>query len=254
MIGLFLFAAFICYLGVTRLVIQAGLVFVRPPLIPQAFAAYTLGSASISPACMTSLAFSCTWLCDLIACFMPCAANAVRLGGAAPRARRMVFVAIAATLAVGLPISIAYTLHLSYRYGAYNAGGWIFGAGARVPFESIVQKMRNPFPTDWMRLFFLAEGSVVMIALTVVRYKFPWWPVHPLGFAVAGGIHVTWVAFSIFLGWLAKLALIRIGGAKLHRAAWPFFLGLILGHFAGAGISFLVDMIWFVGRGHYLRY
>jgi len=32
----------------------------------------------------------------------------------------------------------------------------------------------------------------------------------------------------------------------------PFFIGLILGFFAGAGVSFLVDMAWFPGEGHML--
>jgi hypothetical protein len=29
-----------------------------------------------------------------------------------------------------------------------------------------------------------------------------------------------------------------------------FFIGLILGHFMGAGISFVIDMVWFPGQGH----
>jgi hypothetical protein len=43
--------------------------------------------------------------------------------------------------------------------------------------------------------------------------------------------------FAFFISWLAKLMLIRYGGMRMHRAAIPFFLGLILG-------DYVVGSIW----------
>ena len=42
--------------------------------------------------------------------------------------------------------------------------------------------------------------------------------------------------FSIFLGWAAKLILLRLGGMRLYRRALPFFLGLILGDYVAGSI------------------
>jgi hypothetical protein len=68
--------------------------------------------------------------------------------------------------------------------------------------------------------------------------------------AAGSAYPVTNVVFSLFLGWVAKSAILRLGGGGAYRLARPFFLGLIMGHYVGAGISFFVDMIWFAGQGH----
>ena len=58
------------------------------------------------------------------------------------------------------------------------------------------------------------------------------------------------IGFPIFIGWVLKAGIVKLGGVKGFRDARPFFIGLILGHFFGTGISFVVDAIWFHGQGH----
>ena len=48
---------------------------------------------------------------------------------------------------------------------------------------------------------------------------------------------------SIFIGWLVKASVLRYGGVTLYRRARPFFLGLILGHYATGGLWCLIDGI-----------
>ena len=79
-VSLLLFYAVITlYLGLTRIVVEGGLVFVRGPLLPQAFAMHTIGPGSLGPRTMTGLALSYAWACDPIANFMPFGANAIRI-------------------------------------------------------------------------------------------------------------------------------------------------------------------------------
>ena len=85
-----------------------------------------------------------------------------------------------------------------------------------------------------------------------LRYVFPWWPLHPIGFAASTAYPVNRIVFSIFFAWLAKFAILRMGGIDLYRKAAPFFLGLMIGYFTGVGVSFVVDLIWFPQRGHSL--
>ena len=247
---MFLFATLILYLGVTRCVIEGGLVFVRGPLIPQTFAIRTLGVHAISKVTMTSLAFSYAWLCDMIVEFMPFAANAAHLGTTRRLGRRAVVQAIVLALGVGILVSIFYTIYLGYQHGAFNWDEWAFASGAEVPFKNLVTKLKNPFPPDTKRLTMLGVGAVVGGLIIAARYRIPGVPLHPLGFAVASVTQITWCMLSIFLAWLIKTAIIRLGGLQLFTKARPFFLGLIIGHFAGAGMVAFIDYFFFLGQGH----
>ena len=248
--GVFLFAVFVIYLGITRIVIEGGLVFLRGPLIAQPFTAYVLGVSSLSPPSMTALAVSYAWFCDIKSFFMPAVAHAAKLSDVLKLRRRAVLVAVSLALVVGVFTSMAYTLSMGYERGAYNYGDWIFRRGAETPYDAIVRKMQNPFDTDWRRIGFLGAGAIAMGIFTFLRYRFTWWPLHPIGFPVAYTLPVRLSALSIFLAWAAKSLILKFGGIRLYRRLQPFFFGLIAGYFTGCGISFAVDMIWFPGQGH----
>ena len=52
--------------------------------------------------------------------------------------------------------------------------------------------------------------------------------------------------FSIMIGWLLKVLIVRFGGSSLYQSAKPFFLGLILGETAAAGMWLLVSVILYL--------
>ncbi len=84
-----------------------------------------------------------------------------------------------------------------------------------------------------------------MSLLMMCRYRFPWWPIHPAGLAV-GLTHPTFnVWFSIFVAWLIKAIVLKMGGIGLYRRTRPFFLGMILGAFAATGLWLVID--WLAG-------
>jgi hypothetical protein len=64
-----------------------------------------------------------------------------------------------------------------------------------------------------------------------------WWPLHPLGYALATTQSMDYMWFPFFLAWLAKCLTLRYGGIKAYRSALPFFLGLILG-------DYVVPTLW----------
>ena len=154
----FLFGVFVLYLGVTRIVIEGGLVFLRGPMIAQHFTAYTLGVSSLSPASMTGLALSYTWFCDVKSFFMPAVAHAVKLGDVLQLRRKAILAGVGIALCVGIAASMGYTLYMGYQLGAYNYGDWIFRRGSETPYDAMVKKMQNPFGTDWRRLELLGAG------------------------------------------------------------------------------------------------
>ena len=98
--------------------------------------------------------------------------------------------------------------------------------------------------------------SVVMAVpcgYVLSRYRFPGWPIHPVGFTIARGVAIDGAFFTIFLAWLVKAILLRLGGIGLYRQTQPFFLGMLVGFSAGLTLNFLVDMIWFPGQGHHIH-
>ncbi len=249
---LLLLAVAVIYLGVTRIAIEGGLVFFRSPLVPQALPLYALGPASLSGPTMAGLALSYGWACDPIAVFMPSGANAARIHSDRRFPRGVYIAAIAVSLTVSLAVSCYASLKLAYAFGGFNFGEWVFTGGGRVPYDTMVQKIRAAEGVGVKRLIFLGIGALVTVLFTAMRYRFPWWRFHPIGFAVASVGQVRLSVLTLFLGWLIKMTLIRIGGLILYNRAKPFFVGLVLGHFTGAGLSFFIDMIWFRGQGHSL--
>jgi len=251
-IVLFLFAAFTLYIGITRIVVEGGLVFLRGPMIPQPFTIRLLGSINIPAPSMTALALSYAWFCDVKAFFMPAVAHATKLLEAVRIQRKAVLTAVVVAVVVGVFVSVVFVLHTGYTYGAHHRGFWIFGGGARVPYDNVLSKIRNPFGPDWTRLKLLASGGVVMFLLMAARFRFPWWPVHPIGYVVSFTWAIWMSASSVFVGWLCKFLVLRIGGIKLFNTLKPAFLGLILGHFLACGVGLVVDIIWFPEQGHRL--
>jgi hypothetical protein len=86
-------------------------------------------------------------------------------------------------------------------------------------------------------------GAAVTSVLSVLRLSFAGWPLHPVGFIMvySWGLRLMW--FSIFLGWLLKLLIVRYGGARFYTACKPFFIGLIIGESVAAGFWLIVGII-----------
>ena len=89
-------------------------------------------------------------------------------------------------------------------------------------------------------------GFVVTFLLYSLRHRFLWWPFHPIGYVMTaatwGGLADYW--FSVFLGWLTKIIIVKYFGLKAHRRAVPFFLGLVLGDYVVSSLWSLVGTIF----------
>jgi hypothetical protein len=82
-----------------------------------------------------------------------------------------------------------------------------------------------------------------MTLLMLARHRLLWWPLHPIGYPVSMVWLMDQLWFSIFLAWLFKLTIMKYGGPGLFQRAKPFFLGLIVGQFAIAGVWLVVDYL-----------
>lgn len=250
---LFLGCVLIAYVGITRIVVQTGVYYVTTPIVSQAMTIVSLGTHAITPPGLTALGLAYSFFGDVQSIFMPAAAHAAKLHDAIRSDRRGLSVAIAVAVLVGFAASIGYIIVMGYEQGASNFRSWFFqvssGAGLRA-FEEVLGKIKTPEGMDVQKLTFMAGGAAAMAGLTVMQYRFPWWPLHPVGLSVASVWMIRNQAAAIFVVWAVKRLILRFGGIDRYRRAVPFFIGLILGHFLGVGLSFFVDLLFFPGVGH----
>jgi hypothetical protein len=54
-------------------------------------------------------------------------------------------------------------------------------------------------------------------------------------------MHTTWIPF--FIGWLAKVVVVRFGGLRLYRRTLPLAIGLMLGDFLSQGFWLVVSLL-----------
>ena len=250
----FLAAQFILYIGVTRIVAESGLVYMRGPITAQAFTWRTFGASGMAPPSAVGLALTYTFFCDAKGFAITCLSHITKMAEAIRARKRWVTMAVVLAVFVGAVSAISYILYQGYSVGSYNFGGHTFdnpGGGIGGVWEFSASRIKNPsFGTDSKRLSFLGIGAVFTAILTYLRYRLPWWPIHPIGFIISSSAVISNAAFSIFIVWLIKTILLRLGGPSLYRRAIPLFLGMLCGYLLGVGLGAVVDFFWFYGCGH----
>ncbi|GIW76956.1 MAG: hypothetical protein KatS3mg104_2019 [Phycisphaerae bacterium] len=90
--------------------------------------------------------------------------------------------------------------------------------------------------------------------LAFLQLTYNAWPLHPIGFLMVFSFSMKRIWFSIFLGWLMKALVIRLGGSRLLQAARPVVLGLILGDVLASGgfglVAILLNLLGIEYQNH----
>jgi hypothetical protein len=138
--------------------------------------------------------------------------------------RKLWKVCLLATI-VSIIVTFWAFLDLSYKWG--GPGAW----RGNLAYNAIERLLRQPVGTDTTLLSATAFGLIFVMAGTALRLRFLWWPLHPLGYPLAGYYFFAHLWFPFFVSWLIKAPLLKYGGIRAYRKALPLFLGLILGDF-----------------------
>ncbi len=250
LVALFGFGTLVANLGMARMMAQAGLIYVRAPLTANVFALFTVGPANLSPEALGALAGTYTITAFNKGMFVPYLIHVARLTPSITRVGRSLLKLLVAATAVAMVVGIWYTIEESYRVGSTGFGSWPYPKHGLMIYQPMVDSIVQPKSTDFGRLACLGIGALVMIGLTGAHYRFPWWPLHPLGLPMYTTWSVETTALTIFLVWLAKSTIMRIGGMSLYERVKPLFIGMPVGYALGVTISFAVDMLWFPGAGN----
>ncbi len=234
---IFLFVVIAIFIGLTKIVCQAGVAYMNHPVSAGVFAINTLGPSGIGPGGATAVSFTFPWAGDLRILLMASFANGLKLLSAFKVKGRLIFVFAILAILAGLVSSILAVICIGYKYGGINCASWQAQGMASHTFNWARELMLHPEKVvDARRFLFLGIGAVVMTALTMARMRFLAWPLHPIGFAVPLSTPFYFMWFSIFLAWLPKVLILKYGGPKAYKSSLPFFLGMIMGAFVSAGI------------------
>lgn len=244
----YLLGVFILYIAMTRVIAEAGVISLRTPLNPQPFAMVIKGTAGLTRETLVSTSLSYCLHSDIKTTIMPACAHSVMLFDTLEGNRRAMIWPIVIAMGAGLIATIAYTIYMGYTYGMANIP--FMSVGGEHVWNDLVKKSTTPRSPPWKAILFMGIGAAITLALMATRYRFPGWPLHPIGFAAGPIYPVRDLAVSFFVAWLAKGSILKLGGIQGFRSARPFFVGMIVGHFVGASISFIIDVIWFYGDGH----
>jgi hypothetical protein len=102
-------------------------------------------------------------------------------------------------------------------------------------------------PRHFWRYF--ALGIILIGGCAVLRLRYTWWPFHPLPLLFFGSWAMSRLFFSFLLGWLIKVAILRVGGGKVFARLKPLFIGIVCGQIATGGFWLLVNVIYYLIHG-----
>ncbi len=240
---------FITYLGTARVIAETGVIYFSMPMTPNGLLPFIFGPKSFDASTLTALRLVDSVRSQSKAMFMPPLVHAARIADMAGRNKKLLVLGIGLTLVIGIGAAIAYSLYLGYLHGAYNFNDFPFTRYPPRTYDGLVKALKGEEKWESERPLFLLLGVGIFAAVSLMRYRFTWWPLTPIGMVVPL-THAVHSVFSVFMAWGIKSIILRIGGVDLYRRLRPLFLGLLVGHALGVILSFFVDQIWFPGQGH----
>ena len=136
---------------------------------------------------------------------------------------------------VGTIASFSALISLPYKYGAYTWG--------KEAFDRLQNWLNHPISRDYSAISQMGLGLIFTLSLMIMKRRFLWWSLHPVGYAVGSGWAMSWMWFSVFVSWLSKKILLKYRGLKTYQNAIPLFLGLILGQFVVGSLWSIIGVV-----------
>jgi len=182
----------------------------------------------------------------------------------AQRQRRLL-TAMAWALLLGCFVGIISSLECYYHYSqpispqtAHTMiNSWALDAQNNQPANNVVKPMDMVSKGSWdSRGTFnpwqhMLAGAAITVLLQTLSMRYAAWPLLPVGYVASQTYYVQQASISIFLGWLAKVLVLRFGGTRMYMAARPLFIGLILGECTAVGIWLVINLLLAMGGYDY---
>jgi len=233
-VPILLIVSVIFFTLVARVVATAGVPTARSPIVPAYFIISGFGTSLLGAKGLVALVFTFIWQGESRTSPMVAASNGLKLAETVRGSKRLLFWGLMIALIASLGASLFTTLKLSYSFGAINLNLLQWAGAHGWPYIGpVITELPGANLRGWL---FKGIGGGVEFLLMWAQHRWYWWPLHPIGFAIAVGWLTSSIWFSALLAWLFKLTILHVGGGKLFRSLKPFFLGLILGEVVTGGV------------------
>ncbi|MCC6483418.1 MAG: hypothetical protein IT209_01120 [Armatimonadetes bacterium] len=233
---------FVVGLVLTRSVSEGGLLMTETSFRPVDIIRVFAPPASLGAQNLTAMAFMDTaFLRDQRGLLLSGFLDSLKISDGVS-IRRRTFLPLF-VVAIVLAALVSGYLQMYYTYlakGALNLYSYAYSDNATWSFNDYQEHIRaisngiTPDPARASNAFWLGTGVLFTVFLAWMRINFFWWPLHPLGYALAPSWTMYNFWFPCFVAWVFKSLILRYGGMKLYLKARPVFLGLIMGEFLSA--------------------
>jgi len=263
-------ALMMLFLVFNRIICETGVPFMQPDWTPTRVLVSLFGPATVGPRAMTILGWTHTVIAqDPRECLMPYVSNSIHMADRGRVRLQRFFLLVVATVALAVVVAFISHLWVLYKTSPLN-DGWSGGQVPKHPFQdagrwiselkatgdyaasataSGLGKFRlfNAQPGAWT--YFLS-GTLLVMALSTLRFRFARFPLHPVLFLTWGTwpAGISWSAY--LLGWFIKTLVVRLGGGRTYHRLKPVFVGLISAELISIALIVAIDYIyyWFTGQ------
>jgi len=159
---------------------------------------------------------------------------------AGPRSQGRLALGLVGVLLVGVVFGGAVHLWASYHNRSSIDGreqplnAW--GVGLMRLSDADVKAVRagQGFQTTYNQPAQVLFGGGLAGVLYGLCMLLPTWPLHPVGLLMVNTFYGNEAWASVLIGWLAKVLVVRYGGARLYRSGRTVFIGLMIGEVLAA--------------------
>ena len=239
-------------LVLSRLMAEGGVSWTLAPILPDKLILSLVGSQALSPVAITRLMYHVQHLRDTRQLLAPAVFSAGKLRGETGFSVARFYGLLLGAVSLALVLGTLTALPLFYQHGALtiapNSDGVMMSASV-IPTTAVSQassRLLLPIKPTPAAAGAIALGSGITWLLSLLRVRFLWWPLHPLGYALTGTLQIGYankMLFSLFLGWAFKALTLRFGGAQGFRFLRGAALGLILGDLLMGSVLKLLDAL-----------
>jgi hypothetical protein len=258
------------FLVFARIIAETGIPFLQANFDTADTITQVMGFPAVGPGAIVMMVYLTGVLNpDARECVTPYVANTLKLAdNVGVRVPRLLGLGVLATVAA-LVIGFGATTYSIYNHGAkdeYAAGrpGFILDHAttglSSLRETGLFETARDTHGVaklglvdknsgNGRHLRWMAFGIAAVVALSLLRFRFSWWPFHPVIFLMWGTWTETLVWASFLIGWAVKESIVRFGGGRTYQSLKPLFIGMIMGEIVVVAVILMVGFVYFTLTG-----
>ena len=224
----------------SKVVAEAGLLFVQQSITPAQMLNYFFGTNTVGARALTvGMFFDRAFGMDLRSTIMPSMVQGLKIADEARLSKRWMLIAFWVAILGSLPVTYFRSLQVFYRYGGVNCDPWFGTWSGNSGWYPLATWLTDPRPANLPLLASTAVGAGLVWAISIFRQRYLWFSLHPVGFVMMQTYPMQTMWLSILIAWVLKVTILRYGGPSGLRKTLPLFLGIAFG-------DILMMMVWLI--------